>query len=57
MSSRKSAIAFDLGESWRRRLRRMSTIVAGGEGWRIKALQQRGQLEREVGALWVGGRL
>lgn len=34
----------------------MSTIVAGGEGWRIKARQERGQLKGEVEALWVGGR-
>lgn len=56
MSSRKFTIAFDVGQDWRRRPWKLSAIMAGGEGWRIKALHERGQLEGEVGVCWVGER-
>lgn len=56
MSSREFAIAFDVGQDWRRRPWKLSAIMAGREEWRIKALHERGQLEAEVGARWVGER-
>lgn len=34
----------------------MSTIVASGEERRVKAVHERGQLEEEGGAFWIGER-